>query len=317
MRARWRRSPPSRRRSTRAPSRPRASALRPSDGRRAPSRPGRPARPKCARGATGWRSRLPPPRRPGATPRHRRAPGGSRRRARRRAHQPGRPRARGLDARARDLGAERDRLRAELATADGGRGRRLARPSPSSTPPMPPIASDSAGPNGRVRRARAPALGRRATRAADRDDLEARLGLEALREGVLVDLAGLGTLGRGPSGRRDRRGRAGDAPDRHRAAGSDPTRTTTSTAARHGARGGAGRAPPTAGRPRRRPSRRRHRAGSRQLRRRFHELGADEPVRGRGVRRAQDPPRDARDPGAPTCGPRSSGRASSSSSWTR
>jgi chromosome segregation protein len=33
------------------------------------------------------------------------------------------------------------------------------------------------------------------TRIADRDDLEARLGLDALREAVLVDLAGLGTLG--------------------------------------------------------------------------------------------------------------------------
>ena len=32
-------------------------------------------------------------------------------------------------------------------------------------------------------------------RIADRDDLEARLGLEALRESVLVELAGLGDLG--------------------------------------------------------------------------------------------------------------------------
>ena len=139
------------------------------------------------------------------------------------------------------------------------------------------------------------------SRAADHAELEARLGLESLREGVLVELAGLGEFGAASLGVvAPAPGSIAETPvtdgegDRRAEAHARPT---TDGRGRHrGPRDGAGRL-------RRALDRRaanRRATGARspgpaasplpRARRR-------EPVRGRGIRRAQGAPRDARDAG--------------------
>ena len=101
----------------------------------------------------------------------------------------------GLDERVRALAAERDAHRIELADATAAEA--AAREALAAT-----HAADAAE-RDRLAAAEREAAGTRerlrATderlRIADRDDLEARLGLDSLREAVLVELAGLGELG--------------------------------------------------------------------------------------------------------------------------
>ena len=101
----------------------------------------------------------------------------------------------GLDERVRALAAERDALRIELADAMAAEG--AAREALAAT-----HAADAAE-RDRLAAAEREAAGTRERlranderlRIADRDDLEARLGLDSLREAVLVELAGLGELG--------------------------------------------------------------------------------------------------------------------------
>ncbi len=101
----------------------------------------------------------------------------------------------GLDERVRTLAAERDAHRIELADATAAEA--AAREALAAT-----HAADAAE-RDRLAAAEREAAGTRerlrATderlRIADRDDLEARLGLDSLREAVLVELAGLGELG--------------------------------------------------------------------------------------------------------------------------
>jgi chromosome segregation protein len=113
-------------------------------------------------------------------------------------------------------------------------------------------------------------------RAADHEELEARLGLESLREGVLVELAGLGELGlaslgiearpareasaepRGPADADDAEGEPADPDDIDVLAGA------LAAVAKGWAAEAPSEPPPTAGR-------------LAHLRRRYHELGAANP----------------------------------------
>jgi chromosome segregation protein len=100
-----------------------------------------------------------------------------------------------LSAREADLGVERDRLAAELATAE--------RQEQAAASTLAEIRAADAAARDRLASAeRAAHEARERTRgaedrlrAADRGDLEARLGRDSLREQLLVELAGLGELG--------------------------------------------------------------------------------------------------------------------------
>ena len=101
----------------------------------------------------------------------------------------------GLDLRARDLAAERDRLRTDLATAvvaEAAARQALAELHAADAADRERLATAEQGASSARERLRA-ADDR--LRTADRAELEARLGLDALRESVLVDLAGLGAPG--------------------------------------------------------------------------------------------------------------------------
>jgi chromosome segregation protein len=101
----------------------------------------------------------------------------------------------GLDVRARDLAAERDRLRSDLAAAvvaEAAARRALAELHAADAADRERLATAEQGASAARERLRA-ADDR--LRTADRGELEARLGLDALRESVLVDLAGLGEPG--------------------------------------------------------------------------------------------------------------------------
>ena len=101
----------------------------------------------------------------------------------------------GLDARARDLAAERDRLRTDLAAAvvtEAAARQALAELHAADAADRERLATAERSASSARERLRA-ADDR--LRMADRDELEARLGLDALRESVLVDLAGLGDAG--------------------------------------------------------------------------------------------------------------------------
>jgi chromosome segregation protein len=100
-----------------------------------------------------------------------------------------------LSAREGDLGVERDRLAAELATAE-----RQERAAAAALAEI--RAADAAARDRLASAERAAHEARERTRgaedrlrAADREDLEARLGRDSLREQLLVELAGLGELG--------------------------------------------------------------------------------------------------------------------------
>jgi chromosome segregation protein len=101
----------------------------------------------------------------------------------------------GLDERARTVAAARDALGVELAqavAAEAAARQMLAESHEADAAERDRLAEaerTAAGTRDRLR-----ATDER-LRIADRDDLEARLGLEALRESVLVELAGLGELG--------------------------------------------------------------------------------------------------------------------------
>ena len=135
---------------------------------------------------------------------------------------------------------ERERALAERArrAPRRGRGERRpprrprARPSPRSTPPTPSTGTGSRRPSA-TRRPPASACGppTPGLRAADHVALEARLGLEALHEGIVVELAGLGDLAiarlaeaAGVAEPRRRRAGDADAADRR----PRPTPATTS-----------------------------------------------------------------------------------------
>ena len=100
-----------------------------------------------------------------------------------------------LDDRAHGLAAEREQLRGDLARAVASEAAARAA--------LAEIHVADAAQRQRLADAERAAAGTRdrlratdeRTRSADREDLEARLGLDALREAVLVDLAGLGALG--------------------------------------------------------------------------------------------------------------------------
>ena len=101
----------------------------------------------------------------------------------------------GLDARGRDLAAERDRLRSDLATAvvaEAAARQALTELHAADAADRERLATAEHGAAAARERLRA-ADDR--LRTADRAELEARLGLDALRESVLVDLAGLGDPG--------------------------------------------------------------------------------------------------------------------------
>ena len=101
----------------------------------------------------------------------------------------------GLDVRSRDLAAERDRLRSDLATAvvaeAAARGA-LAELHAADAADRERLSTAEQGASAARERLRA-ADDR--LRTADRAELEARLGLDSLRESILVDLAGLGEPG--------------------------------------------------------------------------------------------------------------------------
>ena len=121
-----------------------------------------------------------------------------------------------LGERERALTVERDALRAELATTaarEAGARQALADVHAADVVDRDRLAAterDAAAARERLR-----AVDGR-LRAADHQALEARLGLEALHEGIVVDLAGLGELGDPPPGRPGR----GDA--RRRTVGAGP-----------------------------------------------------------------------------------------------
>ncbi len=101
----------------------------------------------------------------------------------------------GLEERTRALATSRDTLETELAQAVAAEAAARGALAESN-------AADSVERDRLAAAERAAAATRERLRAtderlriADRDDLEARLGLEALRESVLVELAGLGELG--------------------------------------------------------------------------------------------------------------------------
>jgi chromosome segregation protein len=101
----------------------------------------------------------------------------------------------GLDARGRDLAAERDRLRSDLATvvvAEAAARQALADLHAADAADRERLATAEQGASSARERLRG-ADDR--LRTADRAELETRLGLDALRESVLVDLAGLGEPG--------------------------------------------------------------------------------------------------------------------------
>ena len=126
---------------------------------------------------------------------------------------PGAGRGDGRDGRGADrpLGAGRDRARRSVRSRSartppagrgavrGGRARRSGPPRRSArfAPPTRPPGIGWRGPSGHASaaRERLRAADDR-LRAADRADLEARLGRDSLREQLLVELAGLGELGR-------------------------------------------------------------------------------------------------------------------------
>ena len=220
----------------------------------------------------------------------------------------------GLDARARDLAAERDRLRSDLATAvvaEAAARQALAELHAADAADRERLATAEQGASAARERLRA-ADDR--LRTADRAELEARLGLDALRESVLVDLAGLGDAGlphlaavTGDRAVPRLRPRADRTPT---PTGPRPTEAESTAAATPPPSSRRSTRPPTAGPPRRRPRPPPGPARLGQLRRRFHELGAVNPYAVDEYAELQDPARDARDAGDATCGPRSSGRAS-------
>ena len=111
-------------------------------------------------------------------------------------------------------------------------------------------------------------------RAADHADLEARLGLDSLREGVLVELAGMG-----PLGLVSRRGVQSATPRPTRSV--SPSAMTTPNGGDRdedtAALNGPSLPSPGVGPTNRRPQPRRRHGRLAQLRRRYHELGAANP----------------------------------------
>ena len=101
----------------------------------------------------------------------------------------------GLEERTRTLAASRDALGMELAQAvllEAAAREALAESHAADAAERERLATAERAAAGTRERLRATD---ERLRIADRDDLEARLGLEALRESVLVELAGLGDLG--------------------------------------------------------------------------------------------------------------------------
>ena len=186
----------------------------------------------------------------------------------------------GLDSRGRDLATERDRLRSDLATAvvaEAAARQALAELHAADAADRERLATAEHGAAAARERLRA-ADDR--LRTADRAELEARLGLDALRESVLVDLAGLGDPGLAHLAAVVRDDAGGTAAARSRAAEPEPESPAEvdidaggDTAAFESALDAAAdrwaAAPPSETPPG--PAR----LG--QLRRRFHELGAVNP----------------------------------------
>ena len=272
--------------------------------RPARSRPGRPARPRCGPAAIAWPSRPPTAdaARREAEARRTRAETGIALAEERMARAD--RELEGLDARARDLAAERDRLRSDLATAvvaEAAARQALAELHAADAADRERLATAEQGASAARERLRA-ADDR--LRTADRGELEARLGLDALRESVLVDLAGLGEPGlahlAAVSGMaldtaRPARSRTPDPDGRARIGRrrSDVDTDAADTAAFESALDAAAdrwaAAPPTEDPARAGPAGPAPPAVPRARR--------GQPVRRRRVRRAQDPARDARDAG--------------------
>ena len=232
-----------------------------------PSRPGNAAPPSCALGAIDS-PRMGRPAMPRAATPKRGGRGPTRRVgiAEERMARADRDLA-GLDERVRTLAAERGSVRIELADATAAEA--AARDALAAT-----HAADAAE-RDRLAAAEREAAGTRerlrATderlRIADRDDLEARLGLESLREAVLVELAGLGELGdRAPGGgSRHGRRRSADPGARHRSDRGSGAVHRTRTPSKWRSRASSRRrwiAPRPSGPRRRRPTRHRARSGS-------------------------------------------------------